>query len=105
MPKNNKVAAAPSLLKILARIDRLEQEVRTQQEASHVRTTSNDLQRIQNIMVHGIEMIHAQYEQMGETIGDLQAFARELEQYVESDDEELSSLTLLKFERIFDCEQ
>ena len=105
MPKNNKVAAATSLLKILARIDRLEKEVRTRKVPSQKNcVTFNDVKKIQKIILRGIETIQTQYERMGETFEDLQEFAKYLEQFVECEDEEMLPLQLLKFERIFDCE-
>ena len=99
----NNVGKAAELLKILTRVKKLEQEVRrNKQTKNHI--TFDEMKKISCVVTHGIETIRTQYEQMGETMDELKELAEELERFVDSEDEEVHTLDLTRFERAFNCE-
>ena len=56
------------------------------------------MKKISCVVMHGIETIRTQYEQMGETMDELKELAEELERFVDSEDEEVHTLDLTRFE-------
>lgn len=99
----NNTSKAKELLKILDRVVKLEKEVKRHASTkNHI--TFDEMKKISCVVTHGIETIRTQYEQMGETMDELKELAEELERFVDSEDEEVHTLDLTRFERVFNCE-